>query len=230
MPRSNSSEVSFRVEQRMRRVKESVVDRSDVYNSTQFIRQSIENNIEYIHDKVKGQKELRDFILDLNCDVEWLNISVPECSIDFKLEVDKELSVYQDADVKEEVVTKLDKCSRSSGFSRSSIIRACIVRELYKHRDVIEEPKRDKVVDRWTVIKSKIEKLNNKLVDNLYYDFQEDFIMNKATDELEVKNMYYIEEHYKLFKDTDGYKFASSVERGIEFIDTIESAIAEYNS
>lgn len=229
MPRNNRDEVAFRSEKRMRRMIEGTVENSQSYNQAQFIRQAIKNNVDYIYDKLKGQKTIRDFILDLNSDVEWLDIDVPEGSIEFKLDSNEELSVYKETSVEQEYIDKLDKCSRSSSFSRSSVIRACLIRELYTVRDCLDEPDKSFIKDRWVVVNAKIEKLNYKLVDSLYYEFQEQFIMTKARDEMEAKNMFRIEKRYENFKETDGYEFATTIDRGKQFIDRIEEALDEYN-
>lgn len=180
----------------MKKLVEDIVDAGKSRSKAEFVRQAIVNNVDYIHKQLKGQKNIRDFIEYIDEDIEWVDIKLPDSDIQCKIEADRDLSSYLTTELSEDNIDKLNSCSRSSGFSRSSIIRACVIRELYKNKELLTEGKQVKIEQRWTDIDRKVKSSNLKLVDELYYCFQEQFIMTKATDDLEVKNMFYLEEHY----------------------------------
>lgn len=230
MHNEDTSELSYRMTAKLRRVTEEIVENGAYYSKSQFVRNSIDGNIDYIQSNLKGQKSIRDFIKDLNSDVEWLNINLPEQSISTSFEPDKELSIVKTISLDSSTVDKLDKCSRCSEFKRSGIIRMCLMKEVYDERDELSPTNKKRVEDRWTSMKLKLTKSNNLLIDQLFYIFSTDYILNKATDEREAGNMFYIAENYNKFKTTEGYEYAKSTARGEEFINGIEVAIEKYNN
>jgi len=72
MHNEDTTEVSYRMTAKLRRIVEEVVENGPYYSKSQFVRDSIDGNIDYIQNNLKGQKSIRDFIKDLNSDVEWL--------------------------------------------------------------------------------------------------------------------------------------------------------------
>jgi hypothetical protein len=230
MQTDRSEEVKFRGTAKMKKLVEDIVEAGKSRSKAEFVRQATVNNVDYIHNKLKGQKNIRDFIEYIDEDIEWVDIKIPDSQVQCKIEPNRDLSEYLMTELSKDYIDKLNNCARSSGFSRSSIIRACVIRELYSNKDLLTEGKQLKVEQRWTEIDRKVKSSNLKLVDQLYYCFQEQFIMAKATDELEVKNMFYLEEHYKDFKGTAGYKYMKEKERGKKSINNIESSLQKINN
>jgi Arc/MetJ-type ribon-helix-helix transcriptional regulator len=225
MHNEDTTEVSYRVTAKLRRIIEEVVENGPYYSKSQFVRDSIDGNIDYIQNNLKGQKSIRDFIKDLNSDVEWLNINLPEQSISTSFEPDRELSIVKNISLDSYSIDKLDKCSRCSEFKRSGIIRMCLMKEAYNERNKLSSTNKKRVEDRWLSMKVKLTRSNDLVIDQLFYAFSTDFILNKATDEREIGNMLYIADNYNKFKTTEGYEYVKSTTRGEEFIDTIEAAI-----
>lgn len=229
MHNEDTTRISYRMTSKLRRIIEEVVDSDLYYSKPQFVRDSIDQNIEYIQSKLKGQKSIRDFIKDLNSDVRWLNINLPKQSIDATFEPDKELSVVKDVSLDASTIDRIDNCARCSEFKRSGIIRMCLMKQTYSERDKLNSTYKKRVTDRWCSMKLKLTKSNSLLIDQLFYIFSTDYISNKVTDEREVGNMFYIVENYNKFKDTEGYKYAKGTTRGQEFINGVEAVIQEYN-
>lgn len=229
MRKYKKEEVKFRGTAKMKKLVEDIVDAGSSRSKAEFVRQAVVNSVDYIHKQLKGQKSIRDFIEYIDEDIEWIDIKLPNSNIQCKIEADRDLSSYLETELPQETIDKLNACSRSSGFSRSSIIRACVIKELYNNKGVLADGKQMKIEQRWTEIDRKIKASNLKLVDRLYYCFEEKFILNKATNELEAKNMFYLKEHYKEFKGTEGYKYVKEQDRGKQFIENIEASLQKTN-
>jgi hypothetical protein len=229
MHNEDTTRISYRMASKLRRVTEEVVSNGSHYSNSQFVRDSINENISYIRNEIKGQKNIRDFIKDLNSDVRWLNINLPEQSINTSFEPNKELSLTRDTKLGSSTVDKIDKCSRCSEFKRSGIIRMCLIKQAYSERDKLSPSNKKRIEDRWASMKLKLRKSNNLLIDQLFYIFSTDYLSDKVTDKKEIGNMFYIAENYDKFKDTQGYEYAKSTARGQEFIDGIEAAIEKCN-
>jgi len=132
----------------MKKLVEDIVDAGKSRSKAEFVRQAIANNVDYIHKQVKGQKNIRDFIEYIDEDIEWVDIRLPDSDIQCKVEAQRDLSEYLMTELSHDNIHKLNSCSRSSGFSRSSIIRACVIRGLYNNKGMLTEGKQVKVEQR----------------------------------------------------------------------------------
>lgn len=219
-----STEVNIRTTQKMQRIVEPLVNVGMCRTKSEFVAMSIEDNIMDINKKLRGQKNIKDFIKELNSDVEWINIKIPDNSIHPRLEVDAKLDVRYKTDVEDDKYSILKRCSRSSGLSKSSIVRICMMKKCYDMRSMLPDVKQRKVETRWGDIKRKLDINNMMLIDKLYYYFStEDYIQDKVYDDMEIKNVYYLKEHYKQFKNSAGYECMTENERGKKVIGVLES-------
>lgn len=223
------NEISLRITDKMQRIIESLVETGMCRTKSEFIAKSIEENIRGIYSSLKGQKNIRDFIKELNSDVEWINMKIPDQSIHPRIEINKDLSCTYRTEISDEHNDILKKCCRCSDFSKSALIRICMMKKSYDMRDMLSDVKSIKLKDRWNDIDRKLKIMNTMLIDRIYYYFfKEDYIQNKVNDEMEMKNVYYIKEHYKEFKGTSGYKSMKDTERGEKIIEVLET-IPEIN-
>ena len=218
------NEVNIRATQKMQRTVESLVKVGMCRTKSEFVAESVQENIMGINEDLRGQKNIKDFMKELNSDVEWINMKIPNNSIHPRFEVNDSLDVRYKTDIRDKEYDILKKCSRSSGMSKSSIVRICMMKKCYDMRSMLSDVKQRKIEDRWNDIKRKLSISNVMLIDRMYYYFfTEDYIQNKIDDDMEIKNVYYLKEHYKEFKNSAGYECMSESERGKKIINVLES-------
>lgn len=218
------NEISLRITDKMQRIIESLVSTGMCRTKSEFIAKSIKENIREIYSSLKGQKNIRDFIKELNSDVEWINMKIPEQSIHPKFEIGQDLSCTYRTEINDQHNDILKKCCRCSDFSKSALIRVCTIKKSYSMKHMLSDVKRIKLEDRWNDIDRKLSIMNTMLIDRIYYYlFKEDYVENKVEDNMEIKNVYYLKEHYKEFKDTSGYESLKETQRGKKIIDVLEA-------
>jgi len=219
-----ANEISLRITDKMQRIIEQLIDTGMCRTKSEFIAKSIKESIREIYSTLKGQKNIRDFMKELNSDIEWVNMKMPEQSIQPRLEVSANLSCPYRTELSDEDNEILKRCCRCSDFSKSALIRVCAIKKSYDMRHMLSDVKRIKLEDRWNDIDRKLEIMNTMLIDRIYYYFfKKDYIQNKVEDDMEVKNVYYLKEHYKEFKDTSGYNSLKDTKRGEKIIEVLEA-------
>lgn len=229
MPSYNTKEFKVRITSKMQKVIETVINNTDIDTKKKLVSVAVRNNVYSIQEKLAGQKSITDFIASLDSDVEWVHVNTKDISINCKLDVNQSLDTFVKSEVSDKYHKVLNSCSRSSDFSKSDIIRACMVRELYNRKDSLTKAESMRVEDRWKNIKTKMRKAKHMHIDKLFYLFDEDYIMYKASDELEKKNIFYIVNHYEEFKEKEGFEVLREHDRGEEIINTLESVKQKYN-
>lgn len=70
MDNFKKEEVKFRGTAKMQKLVESLVAKDIANSKSHIIRMSVKNNIDYIQERLKGQKYIRDFIEYMNEDIE----------------------------------------------------------------------------------------------------------------------------------------------------------------
>jgi Arc/MetJ-type ribon-helix-helix transcriptional regulator len=218
------NEISLRITDKMQRIIESLVDSGMCKTKSEFVAKSVKENIRDIHSSLEGQKNIRDFIKELNSDVEWINMKIPEQSIHPRIEINNDLSCTYRSEINDKDNDVLKESCRCSNFSKSALIRLCIMKKSYDMKDMLSDVKRIKLEDRWNDIDRKLNIMNTMLIDRIYYYFfKEDYIQNKVDGKMEIKNIYYLKEHYKEFKGSSGYKYLENTERGNKIIEVLET-------
>jgi len=206
-------EYTIRSSKRMQRIIESAIE-DQIKNKKAFIEDAVTYNIADIVSFVEGQKSLRDFILDLNDNVEWLHIEPPEYNIRDRIDLEDDLVVNTKISFDEQVNDMLKAASRYTGEPKSSFIRICIIKELYNNKDKLVKTNADTVTDIWVSIRRKFKVSVEKLVNELYFNLEPVLVDSKIGRIEEVGNLMSIRDFYEEFKTTDGYEAMIEYEKG----------------
>jgi predicted DNA-binding protein len=216
-----TTEYTVRSSKRMQRVIESAIE-SQIKNKKTFIQDSVTHNIEEIVSYVEGQKSLRDFILNLNDNVEWLHMEPPNYNIRDRIELENELVVNSKINLNDTTEDMVKAASRYTGEPKSSIIRVCIIKELYNNRDQLVKTNADTITDVWMSIRRKFKVSVEMLINKLYFNLEQEFINSKIGRIEEIGNLMAIRDFYQKFKQTEGYQAMSQHHKGAKVINILK--------
>lgn len=215
--------VSARMTERMQRIIEEVISNHPMYDTkSRFIRESIETKIYDISELISGQKGIRDFLAYLEEDVDWVYRNQYNTDITGKIDKDKDTPVVGNTDINPDKNEILKKCSRSSKLSKSSIIRICMIKNLYDMRDMLNKSNKLKIEERWLFIRSQLLRVKTMLINDLYFALDKEFVESKIESDMEERNLFHIKQHYKRFKNTNGYSYVEDTDKGQELIDILD--------
>jgi hypothetical protein len=221
----STKEVRVRITNGMQLMTEEIINRSHFNTKQGFKRHSVENNIQSINSLISGQKNIRDFISRLNQDVEWVNVTMPKSDIEDRLEINQELGGSRELKLDEDKYDLLRSCSRCSAISKSGLIRICMIKEIYRMRELLEESSELKVEQRWLTIKRKLNTANDLLIQKLYFSIDSDLVKKRAKRDIEKTNVFYLKDHYSRFNGSVGYKYMQNTEKGEKITRVVENAI-----
>lgn len=210
----------------MQRIIESAIE-NQIKNKKTFIEDAVTHNVADIVSYVEGQKSLRDFILNLNDNVDWLHIKPPEYNIRDRVELEDDLVVNTKISFKQQTDDMLKAASRYTGEPKSSIIRICMVKELYNNKDELVKTNADTIEDIWTSIRRKFKVSVEKLVNELYFNLEPMLVRSKIGRIEEVGNLMPIRDFYEEFKETDGYSTMMEYQKGQQ-VDDILKEVKEF--
>lgn len=210
----------------MQRIIESAIE-NQIKNKKAFIEDSVTHNIDDIVSFVEGQKSLRDFILDLNDNVDWLHIEPPEYNIRDRVELEDDLVVNTKISFNQQTDDMLKAASRYTGEPKSSIIRICVIKELYNNKDNLVKTNADTIEDIWISIRRKFKVSIEKLVNELYFNLEPMLIRSKIGRIEEVGNLMSMRDFYEKFKETDGYNTMIEYQKGQQ-VDDILREVKEF--
>jgi len=216
-----TTEYTVRISKRMQRVIESAIE-SQIKNKKKFIQDSVAHNIGEIVSYVEGQKSLRDFILNLNDNVEWLHMEPPDYNIRDRIELENELVVNTKINFDNKTEHMVKAASRYTGEPKSSITRICIIKELYDNRQQLVKTNSNTITDVWMSIRRKFKVSVEMLVNKLYFNLEHEFINSKIGRISEVGNLMAIRDFYQKFKQTEGYKEMGEYDKGVKVINILE--------
>jgi len=188
----------------------SEVAHSRSIKKRELIESFISTNGYEIAELSKGQKSLRDFILNLNQFVDWFNAKPPDLNIDDSIDNESNLSAVQKVSLNSADDDILNSCSRYTGESKSSIIRLCIIKGLYNNKEILNDTKAKRVTDLWTSAKRKLKTATEMMIASLHCNLERDFIEAKMESKREYGNLASMADEYKCFKSKEGYEMMLS--------------------
>jgi len=210
----------------MQRVIESATE-NQLKNKKSFIEDAVAHNIGDIVGLIEGQKSLRDFILDLDSSVDWLHMKPPEYKIRDRVELEDDLVVNTKISLKQEVNNMVKAASRYTGEPKSSIVRICIIKQLYENKDELVRENEDTIEDIWTDIRRKFKVCVERLVNELYFNLEPVFVRTKIGKMKEIGNLMAIRDFYGEFKESDGYRVMKDYEKG-QRVDDVLKEVKEF--
>lgn len=208
----------------MQRAIEEAIE-NQIKNKKTFVEESVKYNIDDIIKYTKGQKSLRDFIMDLNDTVDWMHMNPPSLDVKDKLKHNADLDISQSLELNNETDEKLKGASRYINMSKSSIIRMCTIKQLYNNREDLMGGNKRKIEDVWLSTVRKIKIGNRKLVDKLYYNLEEEYINKMMERPEQLLNFMNVSDAYKKFKNTEGCEYMKSSTDGQEVINILEDIV-----
>jgi hypothetical protein len=221
---SNDNDTKLRVTKYMNRAIEKLLQDDSYKSKRHFVNKSVESQIDWFKQSVKGQRTLYNFINNINDDVSWLDLDVSDEYITPRLHIDKSLDVVRTCNLSPETKSDISWCASAIGNTQSSIIRLCMIKQLSCESHLLSEAMSMQVEERWLHIKSKISLRTNKMVDELYYNFKTPYVQHKLKQSIEAKNRKIISSHYNSFEQTSGYDVMIQTDRG----STVDEIIEEY--
>lgn len=216
-----TADYTLRTSKRMQRIIESATE-NQIKNKKSFIEDAVTYNVRDIVSYVEGQKSLRDFILNLNDNVNWLHIEPPNYNIRDRIDLENDLVINTKIRFDKEVDDMLKAASRYTGEPKSSIVRICVIKELHECKNKLVKTNAGTITDIWMSIRRKFKVSIEMLINKLYFNLEYDFINSKIGRISEVGNLMAIRDFYEEFKQTEGYEVMTEYNKGIEVDDTLK--------
>ena len=186
-----------------------------------FIEEAVEANVCDIISYAEGQNSLREFIEAVDSSVDWLYIDVPNQSIQDRLDDTSDLTVSQHLGLDDDIVDKVDAASKYTGTSRSSVIRICVIKQLYEKDDNLVRTDKMEVEDLWLDIRRKLKMAGKMMVDRLYYNLEYEYVVSKRQNIEGLAQLVSLRDRYLELKGTKGYELMMSYEEGRKVDETL---------
>jgi len=136
----------------------------------------------------------------------------PEFNLQDKL--DNDLCIYQKLTLDNHINDMVKAASRYTGEQKSTIVRICVIKELYNNRDKLVRTNEQTIRNLWENTKRKFDVGIEMLVNKLYLNLEPNFVKNKIGRIDEIGNLMSIRDFYEKFKNTQGYNAMLEYKRG----------------
>jgi hypothetical protein len=224
---SSNEETKFRVTPYMDRTLAHLVEIGKAPNRKKLVSIAAKQHVSWFKSTLEGQKPIQDFVSDLDDDVQWLNLDVSHDYVNTQLQVDSDLDVIRTCDMNSETEAKVNWCASASSISKSGVLRLCVLKQMHNNKALLDEARKMKITERWLQTKNKLKSRTERLIDELYYSFTNQYTQHKLTSDLEKKTRLVIKSHYSRFKETEGFNVLEQHTRGQQVIDVLDSHVVD---
>lgn len=214
---------------RLERVMKTYINEScenlDSYHSIKhFCEQAVLDNISAIEQEVKGAADLKGLVQALSR-VDSIEVEFPERTFNTKI-ADQNLATSTKVELPPPVLASVDETANSTAMSNSSVVRACIIKQLYEissSSELLHEPRRSDIKRSWYSIKNNIDMLYSMLVAQLETKFIAQWQSTQRALEQDKKARQELIAHYQnYFKGSDGYARLQQGDLGAEILSRLE--------
>ncbi len=154
-------------------INEACENLNSYHSIKHFCEQAVLNNISAIEQEVKGAADLKGLVQALSR-VDSIEVEFPERTFNTKI-ADQNLATSTKVELPPPVLASVDETANSTAMSNSSVVRACIIKQLYEISslsELLHEPRQSDIERSWYSIKNNIDMLYSMLIAQLETKFQ----------------------------------------------------------
>ncbi|WP_152024116.1 hypothetical protein [Natronomonas moolapensis] len=217
---------TVRLERVMKTYINEACENLDSYHSIKhFCEQAVLNNISAIEQEVKGAADLKRLVQALSR-VDSIELEFPKKTFNTKI-ANQKLATSTKVELPPQVLASVDETANSTAMSNSSVVRACIIGQLYEissSSELLYEPRRSDIKQSWYSIKNNIDMLYSMLVAQLKTKFIAQWQSTQRALEHDKNARQDLIAHYQnYFKDSVGYERLQESKSGEEILSNLEA-------